>query len=225
MFRNLSRLFFCSENNLDPVLDIKPSRIFSPRRKSSTQYSFTQYSSPLAPPDYYSPSKSPRKSSFLWDPEALAESVGDITIRPTSKPASQRRHSVDDDSATESENESAVANFIAEIKRKKRLSSPHSHLLPVMEPAVQGSISENENSLLSEPAMHSSPTRADYISSQASMEDDTQALYMAGAPPSDFTFPTMDSDESIPSFVKDFVNISDDDDGSYPAHIPRELRN
>ena len=29
---------------------------------------------------------------------------------------------------------------------------------------------------------------------------------MAGAPPSEFTFPSMDSDESIPSFVKDFFN-------------------
>ena len=112
------------------------------------------------------------------------------------------------DSATESESESVVANFIAEIKQRKRLSitGPGSGNPPgSTKPVMQDILSEYENTLSSEHTVFSSPSRLNCMLSQASTQD-TQALHMAGAPPSEFTFPSMDSDESIPSFVKDFFN-------------------
>ena len=127
-------------------------------------------------------------------------------IYPVSKAPSQNKSSVSDDSATEPESESVVANFIAEIKRRKRLSSPRGGNPPrSIKPVVQDVLSEYESTLSSEQIVFSSPSWLIYMSSQASTQD-TQALYMAGAPPSEFTFPSMDSDESIPSFVENFFN-------------------
>lgn len=215
-------IILCSENHIDPVPSAN-NQTPSPRRSPLSQLSLTQWSSPLVPHAHQSPSSFRRKDGFIGNPKAATDFAGDITIRPGSRTASQNQSS-GDDSATESENESAVVNFIAEIKRKKRLSTPRVDRSPIpIEPVMHDILSEPENSLTSQPVFHSSPSQVNFISSQASAED-TQALYLAGAPPSDFTFPTMDSDESIPPFVKDFLNTFDDDDSSYPSHIPPELR-
>lgn len=61
--------------------------------------------------------------------------------------------------------------------------------------------------------------------------EDTQALFLAGAPlrTSQFSMRargTGDSAQSVPSVIRDFVDMfdDDDDDGSYPADFPVELR-
>ena len=171
---------FCSNNHTDPIPNAN-SRIPSP------------------------PSSWLRDSSIL-DSGIVTGSVDNLTVYPVSKAPSQNKSSANDDSATESENESVVADFIAEIKQRKRLSSPRGGNPPTsIKPVVQDVLSEYENTLLSEHTVFSSPSRLNYMLSQASTQG-TQALYMAGAPPSEFTFSSMDSDESIPSFVENFFS-------------------
>ena len=215
-------IIFCSNNHIDPIPNAN-NRISSPRT-SSSHLSLMQWSSPLLLHSHQSSVSSRRKDCSILDSEIVTGSAGNLTIRPASRSPSQNKSSVNDDSATESENESVVANFIAEIKQKKRLSSPRVDNPPIsIEPIVQDVLSEYKNSPSSEPIVFSSPPPVNYMSSPASTQN-TQALYMAGAPPSDFTFPTMDLDESIPPFVKNFINMFDDDESSYPAYIPQELR-
>ena len=195
---------FCSNNHTDPISNAN-SRISSPRR-SLSQLSLTQWSSPLPSHSHHSPSSSRLKDSSILGSGIVTGSAGNLTIYPVSKAPPQNKSSVSDDSATESESESAVANFIAEIKQRKRLSSPRGGNPPrSIKPVVQDVLSEYESTLSSEQIVFLSPSRLIYMSSQASTQD-TQALYMAGAPPSEFTFPSMDSDESIPSFVENFFN-------------------
>ena len=197
---------FCSNNHTDPISNAN-SRIPSPRR-SSPQLSLTQWSSPLLSHPHQSPPPSRLKDSSILGSGIVTGSAGNLTIYPVSKAPSQNKSSVNDDSATESESESVVANFIAEIKQRKGLSitGPGSGNPPgPTKPVVQDVLSEYENTLSSEHIVFSSPSRLNYMSSQASTQD-TQALYMAGAPPSEFTFLSMDSDESIPSFVENFFN-------------------
>ena len=195
---------FCSNNHTDPISNAN-SQIPSPRR-SSSQLSLTQGSSPLLSHSHQSPPSSRPKESSILGSGIVTGSAGNLTIYPVSKAPSQNKSSVNDDSATESESESVVANFIAEIKQRKMLSSPRGGNPPrSTKPVVQDVLSEYESTLLSEQIVFSSPSRLIYMSSQASTQD-TQALYMAGVPPSEFTFPSMDSDESIPSFVENFFN-------------------
>ena len=197
---------FCSNNHTNPISNAN-SRIPSPRRPSS-QLSLTQWSSPLLSHSHQSPSSFWLKDSSILDSGIVTGSAGNLTIYPVSKAPSQNKSSVNDDSATESESESVVANFIAEIKQRKGLSitGPGSGNPPgSTKPVVQDVLSEYENTLSSEHIVFSSPPRLNFMSSQASTQD-TQALYMAGAPPSEFTFPSMDSDESIPSFVENFFS-------------------
>ena len=195
---------FCSNNHTDPISNAN-SRISSPRR-SLSQLSLTQWSSPLPSHSHHSPSSSRLKDSSILGSGIVTGSAGNLTIYPVSKAPSQNKTPVNDDSATESESESVVANFIAEIKQRKRLSSPRGGNPPrSIKPVVQDVLSEYESTLSSEQIVFLSPSRLIYMSSQASTQD-TQALYMAGAPPSEFTFPSMDSDSSIPSFVENFFN-------------------
>ena len=195
---------FCSNNHTNPISNAN-SRIPSPRRPSS-QLSLTQWSSPLLSHSYQSPPSSWLKDNSILDSGIATCSADNLMIYPVSKAPSQNKSSVSDDSATEPESESVVANFIAEIKRRKRLSSPRGGNPPrSIKPVVQDVLSEYESTLSSEQIVFSSPSWLIYMSSQASTQD-TQALYMAGAPPSEFTFPSMDSDESIPSFVENFFN-------------------
>ena len=197
---------FCNNNHTGPISNAN-SRIPSPRR-SSPQLSLTQWSSPLLSHSHQSPSSSRLKDSSILGSGIVTGSADNLTIYPLGKAPSQNKSSVNDDSATESENESVVANFIAEIKQRKMLSiiGPGSGNPPgSTKPVMQDVLSEYENTLSPEHTVFSSPSRLNYISSQASTQD-TQALYMAGAPPSEFTFPSMDEDESIPSFVKNFFN-------------------
>ena len=201
--REFDLIDFCSNNHTDSISNAN-SRISSPRR-SPSQLSLTQWSSPLPSYSHQSPPSSRHKDSSILGSGIVTGSVGNLTIYPVS---SQNKSSVNDDSATESESESVVANFIAEIKQRKGLSitGPGSGNPPgSTKPVVQDVLSEYENTLSSEHIVFSSPSRLNYMSSQASTQD-TQALYMAGAPPSEFTFPSMDSDESIPSFVENFFN-------------------
>ena len=198
--RGSTLINFCSNNHTDPISNAN-SRIPSPRRPS-----LTRWSSPLLSHSHQSPPSSWLKDSSILDSGIVTGSVDNLTIYPVSKAPSQNKSSANDDSATESESESVVANFIAEIKQRKRLSSPCGGNPPrSIKPVVQDVLSEYENTLSSEHIIFSSPSRFNFMSSQASTQD-TQALYMAGAPPSEFTFPSMDSDESIPSFVKNFFN-------------------
>ena len=197
---------FCSNNHIDPISHAN-SRIPSPRR-SSSHLSLTQWSSPLLPHSHQSPPSSRLKDSSVLGSGIVTGSAGNLTIYPVCKAPSQNKTPVNDDSATESESESVVANFIAEIKQRKRLSitgpgggNPPGSTKPVM----QDVLSEYENTLSSEHTVFPSPSRLNFMSSQASTQD-TQALYMAGAPPPKFTFPSMDSDESIPSFVENSFN-------------------
>ena len=204
--RGSTLINFCSNNHTDPISNAN-SRIPSPRR-SSSQLSLTQWSSPLLSHSQQSPPSSRLKDSSILGSEIVTGSAGNLTIYPVSKAPSQNKSSVNDDSATESESESVVANFIAEIKQRKRLSiiGPGSGNPPgSTKPVMQDVLSEYENTLSSEHIVFSSPSRFNFMSSQASTQD-TQALYMAGAPPSEFTFPSMDSDSSIPSFVENFFN-------------------
>ena len=204
--RGSTLINFCSNNHTDPISNAN-SRIPSPRR-SSSQLSLTQWSSPLLSHSHQSPPSSRLKDSSILGSEIVTGSAGNLTIYPVSKAPSQNKSSVNDDSATESESESVVANFIAEIKQRKRLSiiGPGSGNPPgSTKPVMQDVLSEYENALSSEHIVFSSPSRLNFMSSQASTQD-TQALYMAGAPPSEFTFPSMDSDESIPSFIENFFN-------------------
>ena len=195
---------FCSNNHTNPISNAN-SRIPSPRRPSS-QLSLTQWSSPLLSHSYQSPPSSWLKDNSILDSGIATCSADNLMIYPVSKAPSQNKSSVSDDSATEPESESVVANFIAEIKRRKRLSSPRGGNPPrSIKPVVQDVLSEYESTLSSEQIVFLSPSRLIYMSSQASTQD-TQALYMAGAPPSEFTFPSMDSDSSIPSFVENFFN-------------------
>ena len=199
--REFDLIDFCSNNHTDSISNAN-SRISSPRR-SPSQLSLTQWSSPLPSYSHQSPPSSRHKDSSILGSGIVTGSVGNLTIYPVS---SQNKSSVNDDSATESESESVVANFIAEIKQRKRLSSPRGGNPPrSIKPVVQDVLSEYENTLSSEHIVFSSPSRFNFMSSQASTQD-TQALYMAGAPPSEFTFPSMDSDSSIPSFVENFFN-------------------
>ena len=191
---------FCSNNHTDPISNAN-SRIPSRRRPS-----LTQWSSPLLSHSHQSPPSSWLKDSSILDSGIVTGSAGNLTIYPVSKTSSQNKSSVNDDSATESESESVIANFIAEIKQRKRLSSPRGGNPPrSTKPVVQDVLSEYESTLSSEQIVFSSPSRLNFMSSQASTQD-TQALFMAGAPPSEFTFPSMDEDESIPSFVENFFN-------------------
>ena len=195
---------FCSNNHTNPIPNAN-SQIPSPRGPSS-QLSLTQWSSPLLSHSHLSPPSSWLKDSSILDSGIATCSADNLTIYPVSKAPSQNKSSVSDDSATESESESVVANFIAEIKQRKRLSSPRGGNPPrSTKPVVQDVLSEYESTLSSEQIVFSSPSRLNFMSSQASTQD-TQALYMAGAPPSEFTFPSMGSDESIPSFVENFFN-------------------
>ena len=191
---------FCSNNHTDPISNAN-SRIPSPRRSS-----LTQWSSPLLSHSHQSPPSSWLKDSSILDSGIVTCSADNLTIYPVSKTSSQNKISVNDDSATESESESVVANFIAEIRQRKRLSTLRGGNPPRSITAVaQDVLSEYESTLSSEQIVFESPSRLNFMSSQASTQD-TQALYMAGAPPSEFTFPSMDSDESIPSFVENFFN-------------------
>ena len=198
--RGSALINFCSNNHTDPISNAN-SRIPSPRRPS-----LTRWSSPLLSHSHQSPPSSWLKDSSILDSGIVTGSAGNLTIYPVSKTSSQNKSSVNDDSATESESESVVANFIAEIKQRKRLSTLRGGNPPrSITAVVQDVLSEYENTLSSEHIVFSSPSRLNFMSSQASTQD-TQALYMAGAPPSEFTFPSMDSDESIPSFVENFFN-------------------
>ena len=200
--RGSTLINFCSNNHTDPISNAN-SRIPSPRRPS-----LTQWSSPLLLHSHQSPPSSWLKDSSILDSGIVTCSTDNLTIYPVSKTSSQNESSVNDDSATESESESVVANFIAEIKQRKRLSiiGPGSGNPPgSTKPVMQDVLSEYENTLSSEHIVFSSPSRLNFMSSQAFTQD-TQALYMAGAPPSEFTFPSMDSDESIPSFIENFFN-------------------
>ena len=193
---------FCSNNHTDPI-SIANSRIPSPRGPPS-QLSLTQWLSPLLSHSHQSPPSS--WDSSILDSGIVTGSVDNLTIYPVSKAPLQNKSSTNDDSATESENESVVANFIAEIKQRKRLSSPRGGNPPrSIKPVVQDVLSEYENTLSSKHIVFSSPSQLNYMLSQASTQG-TQALYVAGAPPSEFTFPSMDSDESIPSFVENLFS-------------------
>ena len=123
----------------------------------------------------------PLKDSSILGSGIITGSVGNLTIYLVSKALSQNKPSVNDDSATRSENESAVATFIAEIKQRKRLFSSHGGNPPrSIKPVVQDVLSEYESTLSSKKIIFSSPSQLNYMSSQASTQG-TQALYMARA--------------------------------------------
>lgn len=168
---------------------------------------------------------------------ARRDHPGDVTIRLKPRnsqsrgPSQESRAALLDDSATESESESVIANFMADIKKKKRVSPQPRMSRSPREIAGQNSFSSNESSPASPAYKYmplSSPRNQSFaLPSQASTED-TQALYIAGAPLSapDFSSQMPETDEStqsMPAFVKDFIDMFDDD-GSYPSHIPLELR-
>ena len=168
------------------------SRILSPQRTSS-QLSLTQWSSPLLSHSHQSPPSSRLKDISILDSGIVTGSADNLTIYSVSKASSQNKTSVNDNSATESESESIVANFIAEIKRRKRLSNPRDGNPPrSIKSVVQDVLSEYENTLSSEHIVFSSPSQLNYMSSQASIQD-TQTLYMAGAPPSAVDLYTLQS--------------------------------
>lgn len=95
---------------------------------------------------------------------------------------------------------------------------------------ISGEITRN--SLVFEPTLDSSPIRVHphpvLSQSESLAEEDTQALYAAGAPLSPFDYSlrtavTDDTTQSIPSAVRNFMDMFDDD-GSYPRDFPMELR-
>jgi len=166
------------------------------------------------------------------------EAAGDITIRPenqrvqsTSRPRSQPSWTAPDDSATESESESVMVKFLGGRRpRTEQCPVTGENWAPALA-AVDNSLGNiTENSLVPESAPNSSPPRVqlDGNSSQWSSED-TQALYLAGAPlsVSDFSLrmiATDDSTQPMPPAVRDFMDMFDSDEGSYPSDFPMELR-
>lgn len=144
-------------------------------------------------------------------------------ISPRSQPPAPEKYA-SDDSATESESESVMIKFIAE--RKKRKAQRALFAIDVVPPsdALDRRLGGNiENS----PISHSASPPSIHASSQL-LSDDTQALYLAGAPlsASDFSLQTFDADDSIqsmPPAMKDFMDMFDDE-GSYPKDFPMDLR-
>ena len=140
---------FCSNNHTDPISNAN-SRIPSPRR-SSPQLSLTQWLSLLPSHSHQSPPSSRLKDSSILGSGIVTGSVDNLTIYPVSKAPSQNKSTANDDSATESENESVVANFIAKIKQRKRLSTLRGGNPPrSIKSVVQDVLSEYENTLSSE---------------------------------------------------------------------------
>jgi hypothetical protein len=165
----------------------------------------------------------------------IEDDAGDKTMRLEVKKARSRRDRQAspsypasptekhlDDSHTESEPESAVAEF--EINKQRPFLAQH---ISLPNPLQTDYIVENS---LSSELVYSSPQhRHSYGNpSQTSSEEDTQALYLAGAPlsVSDLSLRTVATDESaqsMPLAVRDFMDMFDDD-GSYPRYFPMDLR-
>ena len=147
--REFDLINFCSNDHTNPISNAS-SRIPSPQR-SSSQLSLTQWSSPLLSHSHQSPPSSRLKDSPILGSRIVTGSAGNLTIYPVSKALSQNKSSVNDDSATGSKNESAVATFIAEIKQRKRLFSSRGGNPPrSIKPVVQDVLSEHESTLSSE---------------------------------------------------------------------------
>ena len=156
-----------------------------------------------------------------------------VSRASASKPASADDTHIDD-SDTESESEPTVAKFDLGPKpgQEHVVRLAQSPILAVDVKGEQGLADVIDNSLVSRHASNSSLTHMEShaILSQPLSEEDTQALYLAGAPLSlsDYslrTAATDDSTQSLPPAVRDFIEMfDDDDDGSYPRHFPMDLR-
>jgi len=167
------------------------------------------------------------------------DQVGNTTVRPevgnirpwrVSRASASRsvppNHNHLDDSGTESESESDVAKHVVLKQKKHRVPYPAEARTEV-EHDLGRFI---EKSVVSKPVSHSPPAHAQSYPapSQLLSEEDTQALYLAGAPlgAEDYslrTIATDDSTQSMPPAVRDFLDMFDDD-GSYPKDFPMELR-
>ena len=142
-----------------------------------------------------------------------------------------------DDSSTESESESEPEPTVAKFDFRSKPERCDVHLVQSQVQAVgakgeQSLVGVFGNSLVSRHTSNSSlrHTEPYAIPSQPLSEEDTQALYLAGAPLSlsDYSLRTAATDEStqsLPPAVRDFIEMfDDDDDGSYPRYFPMDLR-
>jgi hypothetical protein len=205
-----------------------------PNKRASRWRSLHIGSSPLssAPHNSSLPTSSQENENIFHEKPSQEDHARDMTVRPETRSPSVCQTLwpafPNDKDLRDSRTESGS---VPELGREQRafLGQAHSRVDSQVdvENGVGGII---QSSLVSEPAYYSSPPhRQSYgTSSQPLSEEDTQALYLAGAPLSisDFSLRTVatdDSTQSIPPAVRDFMDMFDGD-GSYPRDFPMDLR-
>ena len=218
--REFDLIDFCSNNHTDSISNAN-SRISSPRR-SPSQLSLTQWSSPLPSHSHQSPSSSRLKDSSILGSGIVTGSVGNLTIYPVSKDTSQNKTPDNDDSATESESESVVANFIAEIKQRKRLSitGPGSGNPPgSTKPVMQDVLSEYENTLYL--SISFSLPLLGLILCHLKLLHKTHKRFIWPEPHlQNLHFPAWTRTNPFPRLSRTFSTMFDDDEDGYPVYIP-----
>jgi len=210
-----------------------------PNKRASRWRSLHIGSSPLssAPHNSSLPTSSQENENIFHEKLSQEDHARDMTVHPETRSPSVCQTSAlwpafsNDKDLHDSRTESGSKSAVPELGREQRafLGQAHSRVDSQVdvENGVGGII---QSSLVSEPAYYSSPPhRQSYgTSSQPLSEEDTQALYLAGAPLSisDFSLRTVatdDSTQSIPPAVRDFMDMFDGD-GSYPRDFPMDLR-
>lgn len=207
-----------------------------PNKRASRWRELHLGSSPLSTPCRSSPARLPRQafpiSPQKWPPHSVERNpVKNVNVLPESEIPSfpARRGFLRSQTAS---NEDSITTSVLDSALHHRTPGKRGvHLRDLLSFSPSGAEVDYDFGGVVENSLVSQSTSHVWLRSKQTYNsgEDTQALFLAGAPLQASQFSARihgagDSTQSVSSVVRNFIDMFDDDDGSYPADFPEELR-